>query len=71
MSLNGYYKVNNEVIANKVYAMLRATETNSKLEWCYYDDIFSNVVVNELTLPQLYKERAQQLRDKYDYLILN
>jgi hypothetical protein len=70
--LNGHYTVNSEIIANKVYAILKASETNSPLAWHYYDEIFSSTIItNEITLVQLYKERAQQLRDKYDYLILN
>lgn len=73
--LNGYYVVNNEIITSKVYAMLKATETNSELTWNYFDDIFdkanSNFNLHNINLESLYAARAQQLRDSYDYLILN
>lgn len=73
--LNGYYVVNNEIITSKVYAMLKATETKSELTWNYFDDIFdranTNFNLHNITLESLYVTRAQQLRDSYDYLILN
>lgn len=72
--LNGYYVVNGEIIENKFYAAIKATETNSALEWNYFDDIFDNVSISNLGekhIKLLYKERALQLRNTYDYLILN
>lgn len=72
--LNGCYKAGEERIENKIQAMLRATEKNCQLEWDYFDDIFDKA--NRQSLPnidikELYRQRAQQLRDQYDYLILN
>lgn len=73
--LNGHYVVNNEVITSKIYAMLKATDTKSDLTWHYFDDVFdqanTNFSLHNVTLESLYIARAQQLRDSYDYLILN
>ena len=73
--LNGYYVVNGEIITSKVYALLKASETKAPLSWNYFDAIFdkanSTFKLHDVPLELLYKIRAQQLRDKYDYLILN
>tara|TARA_R110000868_G_scaffold364263_2_gene627124 strand:- start:242 stop:1414 length:1173 start_codon:yes stop_codon:yes gene_type:complete len=72
--LNGYYLVNGSIVQSKIYAMLLASETKKDLQWCYYDDLFKNASKHQhspISLEQIYKERAQQLRDSYDYLILN
>ena len=73
-SLNGYYLVNNQIITNKVYAMIEATRTKSEITWNYFDDVYSQASISSMTdvdLKSLYLARAQQLRDSYDYLILN
>lgn len=72
--LNGYYLVNGSIVESKIYAMLLASETKKDLQWWYYDDLFKNSSMyqqSEISLEHIYKERAQQLRDSYDYLILN
>ena len=73
--LNGFYSVNNEIITSKVFALLKATELKSEVTWNYFDGIFANTALNfnlhTATLESLYITRAQQLRDTYDYLILN
>ena len=72
--LNGHYTVNGEIIENKIYAMLKASETNSDVIWHYWDNIYTDAVLKykyKETLEELYRQRAQQLRDSYDYLILN
>lgn len=74
MNGNGYYSVGAEQFTNRFYAMIKATETNSELYWHYYDEVFDKVdpgKTHNLPLRELYKQRAQQLREKYDYLILN
>lgn len=72
--LNGYYKVNGEIIENKIQAMLKASELKCPIEWCYFDEIFdiANSKYKPITdIKEIYRQRAQQLRDSYDYLILN
>lgn len=72
--LNGYYKVNGEIIENKVHALIKASSLQCTVSWWYYDEIFEAASQNykhRISLTELYRQRAQQLRDSYDYLILN
>lgn len=72
--LNGFYKVNDELIDSKIYAILRASELKADLQWIYHDEQFDKSNYNYTRthkLLDLYRIRAQRLRDKYDYLILN
>lgn len=69
----GYYSVNEEIFANKMYAVKRAISTKSDVKWHYFDDVFSSVNTSNLgqvSLSELYRQRAQQLRDSYDCLVL-
>jgi len=70
----GYWKLNNHFFFNKAECLRYATEINRPdVTFHYYDFIYDSLDwstnPNE-SLEHLYKERAQQLRDKYDYLIL-
>lgn len=73
--LNGHYVVDGEIIENKVYALLRATEKKAEVNWWYYDEVFTQATgkfgLYHLSVEDLYKQRAIQLRESYDYLILN
>lgn len=68
----GYYQVGSEKFTNKILAAIKATETKKPMTWHFHDDIFANVKPTGVSnLKELYKQRALQLREKYDYLILN
>jgi len=67
----GYYQVGTKKYTNKIFAAIDATETKQDMTWHFHDDIFSSIKpIGVPNIKALYKERAQQLRDKYDYLIL-
>jgi hypothetical protein len=76
-NLNGYYTVSGDIIESKMYAILKASEKKTTATWCYYDSIYESAIQNfdlvkiSAPLTETYKKRAQQLRDQYDYLILN
>jgi hypothetical protein len=63
---------------NKVQALLEATRLRNQGQSCviwflWYHDVFKNFnkeLLGKIPLKTLYKERAQQLRDNYDELIL-
>jgi hypothetical protein len=63
---------------NKVQALLEATRLRKQGQSCtvwflWYHDVFKNFnkeLLGKIPLKTLYKERAQQLRDNYDELIL-
>lgn len=70
---NVYYKVKEKKFSNKFDALLEATRLKDNVTFHYYDDVFENFdksSLGRLHLNDLYKQRAQQLRDEYDYLIL-
>ena len=78
MSFNspaGYYLVGNEVFVHKLMALVRASELKVPLTWHYYDEVFENyntsLITGSIDVRELYKQRALQLRETYDYLILN
>lgn len=69
----GEWRVGNEVFLSKPAALLRATELRAKVSYHYHDEIFSKIdssMLGTIPLSVLYRERALQLRESYDYLIL-
>lgn len=73
----GYYSVNNShyqlYTENKFEAIDIASKTNSRINWHFHDALFSSynwTVEPTETLDELYAQRAQQLREKYDFLVL-
>lgn len=67
----GYYLVNNEIYYNKFHALLEASKTNQQVRWFFNEDTFVAFpwhIEPEETLQELYRQRAQQLRDEYDYI---
>lgn len=70
----GYYSVGNELFLNKYQAMLKATETGRTAQYHWFDDAFTKfdrTRLGKVSLNELYRLRAQQIRDSYDYVILN
>ena len=58
---------------NKYDAARYATSNHADIKFWYHDKTFEKFdksLLGKISLNQLYKERAQQLRDSYDYLIL-
>jgi hypothetical protein len=69
----GVYWSGDKPFFNKVDAFKEATSTGASVRWDFNDDIFSSIdwkIPIETSLPELYRQRAQQLRDKYDYVSL-
>jgi hypothetical protein len=81
----GFYNVNGKYFTSKMLAFLHATDLESKnipvefnknLSLYYHDEIWDTAILkynheNDISLEEHYKTRAQQIRDNYDYLILN
>ena len=71
---NGYYEVGNKIFNHKYPALLEATASQKPITWIFNDDAYAKLNWKQptgLTLRELYRIRAQQLRDKYDYLVLS
>ena len=70
----GFYTVNDKNFhTNKVAAVLEAQKTGADVNWYFHDSVFNSVnwrLEPEPTLDQIYKARAQQIREKYDYVVV-
>jgi len=70
----GYYVAGFKKFYNKVEALQYASTYNFSVRWIFNDNVYSKIdwtiPVNK-SLKQLYKERAQQLRDNYDHIVLH
>jgi hypothetical protein len=69
----GFYQVGSEQYISKFQAILRSQETGKFPKWNYNDDIFSAInwsVEPTETLWELYSQRARQLRENNDYLVI-
>ena len=69
----GYYKVGNEVFYSKPQAYTYAFEKKMTVTWHFNAPAFARhdwTTEPESDIRELYRLRAQQLRDKYDYIRL-
>jgi len=69
----GYWETCGIEFSNKYLALLHASKHNSEVWFKYHNDIWTNFdrsQIGKFSLETLYKERALQLRDSYDYLII-
>jgi hypothetical protein len=70
---HGYYIVGNRVFLNKTEAVYEASVTKQDLRWNFHDDCWGAVNWTKCPtddLRSLYKQRAQQIRDQYDHIVL-
>ena len=69
----GYYQVGAQKYYSKPLALIEGTKQNIHPEWRFNHSILGNYnwqIEPTADLRELYRQRAQQLRDKYDYLKL-
>lgn len=69
----GNWIVGDKVFNKKIEALRHASITSQSVRFGYHDAVWQNFdrsLLGKVHLDLLYKERAQQLRDRYDYLIL-
>jgi hypothetical protein len=69
----GLWIVGDKMFDDNYQALLHASQTNQTVKFWYHHETFKSVdrtSLGKVSLNSLYKERAQQLRDNYDYLIL-
>lgn len=70
---NGYYTVGQEIYIHKILALQAATKTGLPVQWHFADEVFDKLdwrQSSNISLADLYRLRAEQLRQKYRYLIL-
>lgn len=69
----GFYQIGENKFHNKVTALVEGTKQNQFPEWNFNKNVFDQynwMVEPDVTIRELYRIRAQQLRDKYDYIRL-
>ena len=69
----GYYRVGWKKFYHKTLALIESRKSRYDLEWIFNDDVYGAIdwsvpIVD--SLDELYRQRAQQLREKYDYITL-
>jgi len=70
---NGYYKVGSKNFVHKTLALTEASRSKIYPKWDFCENVFSKCdwkTPVQTSLLELYKIRAQQLRDKYEYVML-
>jgi hypothetical protein len=70
----GYYQVGNNTYINKTDALIQATKTKQSVHWNFHDTEYGAIdwtVRPQGHLLDLYRIRAQQLRDQYDYIVIH
>lgn len=69
----GIYRANGKCFFNKLEAILEVNQHGGYIEWDYHNSIFGQALWNQeppVALKELYKQRALQLREAYDHLVL-
>lgn len=70
---HGYYQVGNHKTYSKLDAILTHEASGNMPTWHFNDEVFNAAnwkVEPTESLLELYRMRAQQIRDKYDYIVL-
>jgi len=70
----GYYLCNNIKFVSKIDSIIYSYTVKKPVEWIFHNDIFSKHswhIEPENTLDFYYDQRARELREKYDYIILS
>jgi antirestriction protein len=69
----GHYIVNGKQFSNKLDAILHANLTKAEVSWDFNKDILDKVQWEKEppgSIDMIYAERARQIREKYDYVII-
>ena len=69
----GYYEVGERSSYSKLEAIEWGRQSNVFIRWNFNDDVYSTIdwtIDPKLDLWQMYKDRARQIREAYDYVVL-
>jgi len=70
----GFYTVNGQRVESKIDACILGSKIDAHPKWHFNDHTWNSIdwaVEPEVDIFELYKLRARQIRDQYDYIILN
>lgn len=69
----GYYSCNSILFSSKIKACIYGTANKMPVKWHFNDEVFDNYpwhIEPDLDLDTLYDQRAREIREKYDYVML-
>lgn len=69
----GFYQVHDSTFYSRLEAVEYSKRTNHPVRWNFNDDVFNQfnwIVEPTESLENLYARRAQQIREKYDYIVV-
>jgi hypothetical protein len=69
----GFYTVKDKKFYSKVEAIVNANETLSDIQWNFNKETLNRINWRnepDISLLEFYKQRARQIRDQYDYVIV-
>lgn len=70
----GYYTVGQQTFFSKIDACLLASRLNTHVKWHFSDAVWQAqdwTHEPEIDIMELYRQRARQIRERYDYVIIN
>jgi hypothetical protein len=73
LNKHGYFSVGNQNLYSKLDAIRLSVATGEPVQWHYNDEVFSKLdwtVEPEKDIRTMYRERAQAIRDKFDYVVV-
>ena len=73
LNKHGYFSVGDQNLYSKLDAIKLSVATGDPVKWHYNDEVFSKqdwTVEPEKDIRTMYQERAQAIRDKFDYVIV-
>jgi hypothetical protein len=73
LNKHGYFSVGNQNLYSKLDAIKLSMTTGDEVQWHYNDEVFSKqnwIVEPEKNIRTMYRERAQAIRDKFDYVVV-
>lgn len=69
----GYYRVGQDLTYSKWQAQKQSYQTGQPIQWIFNDEEYAKINWTkepEIPLEELYRIRAQQIRDRYDYVVV-
>lgn len=73
LNKHGYFSVGDQNLYSKLDAIQLSVATGQPVQWHYNDEVFSKqdwTVEPEKDIRTMYRERAQAIRDKFDYVVV-
>ena len=70
----GYYSCNGQEFSSKINACLYSVQVKKPINWHFNDEVFNSIdwsIEPTETLDELYDQRARELREQYEYIIIS